>query len=323
MPDKWGNKLPNTVKDNIGSTKIEKGRWQGSSTDKKKGKEDFYLVAWDFAYDCTYEDCVLFDKCEYVKKKVMQRENRNPKYIPFSKKCLMQQRYLRNIIYSFVEKMQYAKKLEQECVIKLGFHLIPLYAHLFKFKVLEQTNSEILMTTARGDQKINPIYKEIREIIKTITSVWKDIGSSARMQMDTKNVGDSAFIDAMYSSELLEESEEQEETSDKGEAWDFDEETGESGELEEEGEGLDIEKYNTVETGGRVQKKNLSYLERSSTKTKKDKKRKRKKKPKKEKVEVLSYTDPRRIEMRKKEREAAEAIPNKRKRKRKNTDAEN
>ena len=283
---KWDNRLPGAVRNDIGAVKLEKGTWNCSSDTEKS----FYLIAWDFAFKCRYEDCGLFERCTYVKHWTMRREDLGKQ--GRTDKCRMQQRYMKSIIYAFVEKMRSAKKSEQESVIKLGFHLLPLYAQLFKFKLLEIDNDELLMRTARGDSKINPIYKEIREIIKTITTVWKDIGSSTRMKMNIRDVGDSAFIDAMYSAvEGDDEDEDADKSvSEKGTSWDFDEE--DSPDADEEGEGLDLDKYNTVETGKKVSDKQISYIEKSSTKTKNKKrkiKRKRGRPKKKPEKEVPSY----------------------------------
>jgi hypothetical protein len=136
------------------------------------------------------------------------------------------------------------------------------------------------------------VYKEIREIIKTITTVWKDIGDSVKMRVNPTSIGDGAFIDAMYSTlDQGDESEEQQNTSDKGSAWDFDEEEHE--EVEEDGSGIDIEKYNTLETGKRTGNKNISYIEKTSTKSTTKKSRRKKKPgrpPKKESKEVPSYS---------------------------------
>ena len=282
---KHNNRLPNPVRDSIGAVKLEKGHWQ----DVKDAEKRFYLIAWDFAFKCRYEDCGLFERCTYVKHWTMRRDELGK--AGRTDKCRMQQRYMKSVIYAFVEKMRNAKKTEQEAVIKLGFHLLPLYAQLFKFKLLEIDNDEILMTTARGDQKINPVYKEIREIIKTITTVWKDIGDSVKMRVNPTNIGDSAFIDAMYSTlDQSEENDEEQNTSDKGSAWDFDEEEHE--EVAEDGSGIDIEKYNSLEVNKRTGTKNISYIEKTSTKSTSKKSRRKKKPgrpPKKESKEVPSY----------------------------------
>ncbi len=329
---KAGNRLPGTVRNHIGAGKIEKGSWVENAENK------FYLLAWDFAIPCTYETCPLYQKCTYVTQWMMRKDELGEP--GRTDQCRMQQRYIKSIIYSFVEKMTNAKKTEQENVIKLGFHLIPLYSQLFKFKMHEYGNKEIVMWTSRGDSKINPVYKEIREIIKTITSVWKDIGSSVKMKANPTTIGDTAFIDAMYS--VSEVDDEVSEVSDDEDIGEVDEEVDEKGsgvdfgeeevEADEKGTGIDIDKYNVADECTKVKERNYSYIERTDKTTPiKRKKKKRKKKPRlKKKVEVLSYTDPRRIEMRKKEREAAkkakeseeiketeETVPSKRKRKRK------
>lgn len=214
-----GNPIPHGVQNRLGDVRLEKGRWGN--------KEDsIYILAWDFAEDCTGIKCPLYEKCEYIQIQ---------KSVPCERtsKCALQQKYLKSVMKAVVEKMK-KNKATEETVIKLGYHLIPLYAQLFKFKMWETYNKEIIIYS-QGSPKVHPVYKEMREIIKTLTSVWKDIGSVFKEKADPGKVGDGAFIDAMYG--VVDEEEE----DPKGSGIDFDE--GDEGDYDEEeseeGTGLD------------------------------------------------------------------------------------
>lgn len=251
---KEGNVIPKgNLKNKIGNAVLEKGAWQYGN----KEEENFYLIAWDFATDCTGKDCPLYSKCHYTKQWEVNKTN----------KCRMQLRYMKNVIFAFVDKMRKAKKSDQEDIIKLGYHLLPLYAQLFKFKVWEHGNSELVIHSSRGDPRVHPVYKEIREIIKTITNVWRDIGDKVGKQDDPGKIGDGAFIDALYTVE------DGEVKDDKGSGLDFDEEQSE---VNDKGEGLDIDVYNTAALPKKVDNKPK-------------KKKKKRKRVKKEKPKVESY----------------------------------
>ena len=256
-----GNRLPNHIRDNVGKVLLEKGTWRIDE------ENEFFLNAWDFSIPCAREKCVVHSRCIYVRHWNMREDKLgSPGY---TDKCKMQQRYLRSVIYAFVDKMRRAGKNEQEQVLKLGYSLIPLYAQLFKFKLYEYANNDVMVYSPRGDSKINPVYKEIREIIKTIGGVWREIGGSVK-EADTSAVGDDAFIDALYC--VNEDDKVRESGSEEGSGVDFGEE---SSAVSEEGEGLDVD-YSDVK-----------HKKRDPRTFDKKQKRKRKK-VKKEKPVVLS-----------------------------------
>lgn len=262
-----GAYLSNMIRNTFGTGTLEKGRYPYHDN-KYRGVDDgVYLITWDFVGKCVYEECRLFEKCQYKNLASMKRENKDKSY--FTDNCLMQYRYLKNVLFGFIEKMRKEKKVEQEDVLKFGFHMLPLYTQLFKFKMFEHGKADILVYTSRGDAKINPVYKEIREVIKTITTVWRDIGGKENSKK-LQEIGDTAYIDAMYTELEGNESVDEATNSQKGIGLDLEGE--EEIEGKGDGTGLDIE-------GG--------------IKTYKKKKRKKKKKlgrpPKKKKPPVKSY----------------------------------
>lgn len=187
--------LSTAIRNSFGTGVLEKGRYPYWDNNYRGVDDGVYLIAWDFVGKCKYEECSLFKQCHYVKLEQMNREKQH--HDRFTDNCLMQYRYLKSVLFGFIERMRKEKKVEQEDVLKFGYHMLPLYTQLFKFKQFEHSGESVLVFTSRGDAKINPIYKEIREVIKTITTVWKDIGgkeSSKKLQ----EIGDAAYIDAMY-----------------------------------------------------------------------------------------------------------------------------
>lgn len=186
-----GKALPGSVRNAFGEGKIEKGRWG-------RGENSVYMVAWDFVEECTHEDCPLHGICHYVDSFYMRGNGVNGG----SNKCLMQQRYLKNVLHAVMDKIGDKKgEMNQENVIKLGYHLMPMYAQLFKFKCFEYTKPKLVYTTEKGTPKVHPVYKEIREIIKTLSGLWRDIGGDPKKRPDMGKIGDASFIDAMFEEE--------------------------------------------------------------------------------------------------------------------------
>lgn len=193
MPDGIaGRRIPTAIQNRLGSGKLEKGNWPNNIDD-----DNVYLIAWDFAHECNGPDCPVFDICEYKKYWQMKQEDLGKPGV--TNKCMLQQRYMKHVIHAVMEHLN-TGKMNQKDILKMGYHILPLYSQLFKFKLWEYGNSELVYISEKGTPKVHPVYKEIREIIKTITMIWKDMSGDARnpRKADMDKIGDSSFIDAMH-----------------------------------------------------------------------------------------------------------------------------
>lgn len=144
-------------------------------------KEDLHLAVWDAVGVCTGNEdsdedrCPLHLDCPYL---VVT----NPNLLRLSTggstdpdKCVLQAKYLDYIYKSLV--LDNRKHLDQHQVDSIGLHLLPLYGHLIKFKMIEfAVNNNVIVSSMKGLKAVHPIYKEIRETIKTIAAMWRDIG---------------------------------------------------------------------------------------------------------------------------------------------------
>lgn len=263
MDNSRGKTLPGSVRTRFGQGRVEKGRWG-------QDENSVFLVAWDFVEECEGEDCPIYDICTYKDSFYMKKGVNGG-----SGKCLMQQRYLKNVLHAIMEKITNKGEMNQENVIKLGYHLLPLYNQLFKFKVVEYTVDKMVYVSDKGNPQIHPVYKEIREIIKTLSGMWKDIGGDPKKKPDMKNVGDSSFIDAMFQDQNNAPIGDNGE-GEKGTGLDYSQfEDSENG-VEEEGCGIDH-----ADDKGRPRKRSQK---RGYKRPRKPKKRGRPKKPEKPKV---------------------------------------
>jgi hypothetical protein len=131
---------------NVGTTNLNKGELRPNVT----------LKAWDSVSVCTDKECPLHNKCNYLKRG----------------KCGVQVDYLRTFSDTMLSMYKY---LDEGSLFKIGMHLMPLYSYLCKLKIVEASLNGVINTTSKGIIQIHPIYKEIRETLKAIMMVGRDL----------------------------------------------------------------------------------------------------------------------------------------------------
>jgi len=206
-----GERIPTSVQNHLGEGKLEKGRW-----------DEMYIWAWDFAEECTGEDCPLYNICAY--KKYWHMKDDGQGRAGYTKKCMMQQRYLKNVLHAVVETMRQKKEVSTENMIRMGYQMLPLYAQLFKFKTYEYKlgPADVVYESEKGAKKAHPVYKEIREIVKSIEGIWNKIGAGIKDKPKAGDIGDGSFVDVMFSAVEDEQEEEEQDYSEEGVGIDFD-----------------------------------------------------------------------------------------------------
>lgn len=160
---------------NIGSFNLEKGLI----------REGHKLFAWDGVQDCNEDSCVVVNKCNYIHKG----------------KCAVHTKYLATLCdticstYKYLDEMQY---------FKIGMHIIPLYSHLLRLKLVEMSLTTIACENNKGMKFIHPVYKEIRQTLGTIHLMWKDLGMNPGIpdipnpsNNDTTINGDPNYYDSL------------------------------------------------------------------------------------------------------------------------------
>jgi len=202
------NTIPQNVRNSLGLIKTEKGSWHGIP-----------LVLWDFTQECDRENCLINEYCPYETAKV--RVSKTTKDTKYMNKCVLHAKYLRSVFTAALSKMD-EKTMSLENSIKLGYHLIPLYNQLFKFKLTEYglQHQPVMGMSSRGGMQVNPLFREIRDTIKALTAVWKDLGSKKEKSLPKPDMGDSDFIEALFGDEEV--SEELDADNEDGIGMDFD-----------------------------------------------------------------------------------------------------
>ena len=112
--------------------------------------------------------------------------------------CVPQKVYLENIYGSALDML--GMSLSTRDAVRLGVHLVPLYALLFDLKLAASGLSEVWEYYGKsGDRKINPIYREIREHIKVIDTMWSSLGYKQLVGHGSSADGDASYCDNMFS----------------------------------------------------------------------------------------------------------------------------
>lgn len=140
----------------------------------RKFKDTIFPV-WSAVQECEEESCIAFDICPIA---------------PFmrSKCCAVIVNYLKHL-----EKMVYAEfgnDMSDFEFYKVGMHLIPLYKQLARLKIMEMTiSSSVMVETAKsGLSKIHPVFKEIRECVRSINTEWKELGIGCARRIDAPDL---------------------------------------------------------------------------------------------------------------------------------------
>jgi hypothetical protein len=151
----------------------------------KKPRKDVSVpvIVWDNLMDCDSE-CVCVAECEQF---------------GLNSKCAKQADYLSHVLNSAAKT--YGSYMNEKMMVQIGLHIMPLYGHLFKLKLVESTLSINRMITInkKGTYRTHPVYKEIRDTLNTLDNMWNRIGVKSfdlkvgRFEKDS----DTSYIDAL------------------------------------------------------------------------------------------------------------------------------
>src|SRR5512137_1037931 len=141
------------------------------------------LIVWDGIQECNGEQCGIYDRCN---SKVKNYANG---------KCKIMKEYISSLLFA-IDKSY--KGLDEVQMIKIGFQIVPLYSQLCRLKMIEMTVRDIVYSTEKGSQLVHPVFKEIREVLKAIHIMWKDV------QMPPPNVPDPAVRSKPTEGKVLE-----------------------------------------------------------------------------------------------------------------------
>ena len=160
-------------RERIGGVAIHKG---------KNGTDDTPIVLWDAIPKCDIDTCPIVERCPYSK----------------NGHCGLRLAYQKHIVDMVLGSLE---SVTEEQMLKIGMHLIPLYTQLIAMKV--EALEAPVMVVARGATIPNPLFKEIRSVIKDISFVLKDIGIGDVAELKGGGVPDKRKGSSTYYDELM------------------------------------------------------------------------------------------------------------------------
>jgi len=162
-----------------------------SLLEKVSNKEGELLLYYSLDYVSECDDaCPKFNKCP--------EQN-------YGNKCTIMDEYLQGV--SSVIFREYKKDLNEEMLWKLGMHLMPLYRFLCRLKLEESALRSVVGFSSKGTPWVHPIFREIRETIKSIEKTWLTVCPEIPMapNVRSKNYIDIEDGDPNYYAHLTEQ----------------------------------------------------------------------------------------------------------------------
>lgn len=155
---------------NLGTVNIVKGQTKGGLP----------VVMWDICPICDPDTCPIQEVCPYTQ----------------TGKCTVRMKYLGHVYETLHGQVTTDDPM---ALFTIGFHMVPLYNQLVQFKMHEY-GANVVCHTNNGKSYINPIFKEIRETIKAISSAMKEINPSLDRDLlrDKITHGDDGYYESLF-----------------------------------------------------------------------------------------------------------------------------
>lgn len=157
---------------NVGSLQICKG-----------SIGELQVKMWDVLPTCD-ETCSIYEKCPYDKTKRI---------------CDLRKNYVENVFVSLSKSVDEEDEISMH---RMGMLLIPLYTSLISIKLdIHSRNGNV-----RGFKgTVDPIYREMRETIRMIDGMLKDMGIDKVKDKEGRKRKDFVNGNAEYYEDLLNE----------------------------------------------------------------------------------------------------------------------
>ena len=126
---------------------------------KGNTKDGFQLIMFDAVQNCRAERCPIFHDCKYMK----------------TGRCTVEMNYLKALLDSMTQMI--GNDMSQGVLNKITLHLLPLFHQLIRFQIFAYSVEDVCYTTPNGQHKAHPIFKEIRDTLRSIESTQSSLGT--------------------------------------------------------------------------------------------------------------------------------------------------
>lgn len=148
---------------------------------------------WSATPNCILTQCPAYHACPYDKEA--------------AQKCQLILKYLRTCELMVVDN--FYEQLDESQLFRIGMHLMPLYKQLVRLKIVEMGVTTLEDIGLRGQIKIHPVLKEIRETLRAIDQQWTLLGLDEKLKApeidDKGKVIDLNYYDRMEKESLKEQ----------------------------------------------------------------------------------------------------------------------
>jgi hypothetical protein len=178
-----------TERQEYGTMKINARRFTVIDETDQDEKQQVFPV-WTAMQDCEMAACVAAHTCPYLDGVVSYYEARKT-----IRHCQVMSKYLKMVESMLITR--FGKDLTEVDLFRVGIHLIPLYKQLIRFKIIEMSIStaQVGEVTRSGTTKMHGLFREIREVLKSIDMAWREIGISKEKQPAAPDIPKNAKKD--------------------------------------------------------------------------------------------------------------------------------
>ena len=169
--------LTSTARKKIGDVGIHKGSLV-KEVGKDQEKVKIPLAMWDVIPECDDTNCPIADLCDF----------------DGHGKCEVRTKYMTHVVESVLESKETFSAVD---MLQIGMSIVPLYSQLVRFK-MESATTTVTYTTSRGVVKIDPIFAEIRNTIKLISDLLRNVGVAETDQPSNPQNGDGDYYDTLF-----------------------------------------------------------------------------------------------------------------------------
>jgi len=126
------------------------------------------VVSWDVLSYCLPDECPMREVCPYKKRPDV--------------KCMVELKYVNAVYDLFIGANM--EDMDALALNRAGLMLIPLYHQLVKLKIAAYGVRNPIIMLPNKTITVHPVFKETREVMKTINSILKDTFKTAKPPKD-------------------------------------------------------------------------------------------------------------------------------------------
>ncbi len=132
-----------------------------SETSLTTKQKNLSLTAWDSVPKCDPLHCPVANRCKHISE---------------GKKCAVQGKYVEHFFTAVFNA--FGERTDELTRFKIGVQIVPLYCNLMRMYITEMSLHDPFYITEKGTIVTHPVYREIRETLRVLAAMWRDLEMS-------------------------------------------------------------------------------------------------------------------------------------------------